>query len=361
MIAVTVMLDVSPALAALLTRLADKAGDVANALAAAEWNRRAERDRAQLDQAEASRTARRVAPAWVRLDCIKQRSGAAGVPRPGIERAAGGAPAPESPGTISGADGGLAPLWRDHAAGGVAAPDSPGTFPGAERVPAVCPPPQPPEVSAPGAAASGRASGRGWLTPERRAVLKRGWPRGVATADLRRELAALPGPPLPDNSGIATCASSLGLRRPPGFNGTRLQRPSDTQVEVVRSTVRPLLVEPRRPPPAPPPAATVKLPAALVQRDGAPSVAARMMADAEAQAAASPITLADLRQWARNNKVWPWDDEDAPALLRRVNTMRAHMGLPPWQLVPQRGPQAPLPGPGFGGRPEPGQPEDARP
>ena len=64
---------------------------------------------------------------------------------------------------------------------------------------------------------------RGWLTAERNDILVTDWPAGVPVRDIRAKLEKTAGPALPPNDHIATTAANRGLRRPPGFTGTRAQ------------------------------------------------------------------------------------------------------------------------------------------
>lgn len=310
-----VVLDVSPALAQLLGRVVQGLSDVANRLGTAEWNRRAALDRAAMAAAQPAPAL--PARLWVR-PAVQQRSGADGLSPPGSHRAAGGAAAPEFPGTAS------------------------------DAVPA--------EAGA--AAHAPPAGGRRrsvWLTPEREQVLRSGWRVGERVGDIRRKLEALSGGALPDNSAIAARAARLGLRRPQGFAGTRRMAPGASPDAAARGdgavpSERSAVAAPPVQPPAPTLAATMRVPR-CIGPDGALSLSVRMLADADTEAAPSPITAADMRAWARNNKVPEPDADSAAGLLRRVNASRVNFGLPPWHLVLQRGPQPPLPSPLFWGRP----------
>jgi hypothetical protein len=86
----------------------------------------------------------------------------------------------------------------------------------ASAVTAGTPPEELPRQNAPPAAKA--ASGRGYRTAERLAVLQREWPAGQPVADIRAWMNALPGPPVPNNSMVSTWARERGLRRPEGFD-----------------------------------------------------------------------------------------------------------------------------------------------
>lgn len=206
----------------------------------------------------------------------------------------------------------------------------------------------------PAAEGAQAASTRGWATPERKALLRTAWPAGVMIGPLRQQLAELPGPPLPNNSAIASMASVMLLRRPDGFGrmlavATMVQRaaapsrrePADAnQVEIVRSTARPAPLPPRRPPPA-----AARAPGGGWASD-APSVAALELAEQARASEVAQVTISDALAWGRYNGVSPLRHEIERHTLKRINNKRGDMGLPPFTIVPQRGlAHDPLPAP----------------
>lgn len=225
--------------------------------------------------------------------------------------------------------------------------------PGPDAEPKPAPEP-PPASAAPAAPCAPPSPTRGWATPERKALLREAWPAGVMIGPLRDRLAALPGPPLPDNSAIASLAATLHLRRPEGWGrvvanagALRPQRPTkppeDGVVEVMRSTARRVMVEPRRalPPAAPPATAGLRV-------NDAPSVAQRMEADALRDAATAHSTLADALLWGARNGVAALRGERPMQTFGRVNNKRRDLRLPAFALVSQRGTMDALPDPSLG-------------
>lgn len=103
--------------------------------------------------------------------------------------------------------------------------------------------PRSPNARAPTAAAlkPRKQSPPRWHSPERDAVLKRLWPTETPSKEIRRELAALDGPPLPKSDYVAQRAFVLGLKRPasmvPSQLHARVARPTEPMVAPVVSLV----------------------------------------------------------------------------------------------------------------------------
>jgi hypothetical protein len=64
-----------------------------------------------------------------------------------------------------------------------------------------------------------------WATAERRAVLERDYPGGVASGAICATLAALPGPPVPSITNVMVYASTaMKLRRPAGYQSAAARK-----------------------------------------------------------------------------------------------------------------------------------------
>ncbi len=141
-------------------------------------------------------------------------------------------------------------------------------------------------------------------TPARDAHLKKRWAQFVTQDVIRAELAAMPGLPLPSRTtALGERAATLHVKRPVGFRAWH-----DRQKAL---------------------------------RDAAPSVAAAQLA---ADAARQGVADSDWRgamDWShRHGVTLGAADEDAD--LVAVNARRVECGLPPFRIVPGRGPSRAL-------------------
>ena len=190
---------------------------------------------------------------------------------------------------------------------------------------------------------SGRAHAD-W-TAERDAMLRRDWGR-TDPSEVLANLNRLPGRrPIPSVGAIRSRARNFGLSRHGDATVTATPPGPDDQVAAEVS-------EPSAPPPPAAPIVDTTLispddPEPVPIMDPAPavgptrdarfvgfSVAAALEADLLRQAAASPVTIDTVREWARNNRLGAFtSDRD---LLAAVNTARQRESLPPFTLVPRR-------------------------
>ena len=309
---ITVRIALSPEAERLAARLIDVLGDVRNVLSRGAWNALA-------------RDERNTGPGLL----------------PGDARSAEDAEAPQPAGEVTDA-----PAARFATASGRAAA-----------------PADPPTTT---------YGGRGhkkW-SEERDAELTRCYRAGWSRAQMLAAVNALPGPPIASIYGIGVRVSELGLSAAalPGPHGPRAPLPAAPQARVMapvelppapararqeeasvlRSTARPAVVLDGRTPrraaaTRPEPAPFRPVAPAIAERDGAPSMAALQMRDAEASDSAALIALADAIEWGRRNGCKPEPGETALATVRRVNALRQRLGLPCYTLVAARGPQEKLP------------------
>lgn len=91
-------------------------------------------------------------------------------------------------------------------------------------------------------------------------------------------------------------------------------------------------------PPEPVPAEPAPEPIRAEPKPSALAVFATMAAREEAEAARCPMDWPAVLEWARHNRV-PTDGD----VLAAVNAKRAGVGLPPFDLVPERVPFEPMP------------------
>lgn len=160
------------------------------------------------------------------------------------------------------------------------------------------------------------AGARTW-TPERDAQALRMADDGAARVEILATLNALPGPPIASTEALGVRLSGLRKRR---------------AAEAPQGTFR-------------------RAPLALVERDGAPSVAKMQMAAEEAALGTVPITLTEALLWGTRNGCAALREERPMAHFARVNQKRSECGVPRFTLIPERSRLDPLPPPHIGGEP----------
>lgn len=160
-------------------------------------------------------------------------------------------------------------------------------------------PPCPSVPAADRPAPLGRPHSDKWRTLERKAVLIRDWPLGIAPEEISARMAELPGATMAGR-GLTNWASELGLRRP------------------MRA------------------ASTPAVPLNLASRDGHFSQERQSLLDDAKAAALAPMSIVDAMLWGARNKIWPLQDERPMQIVARVNKLRLTIGLPAFTIVPTR-------------------------